>query len=181
MGKNSLNELSPKLIEKAMRIAAETAIEHLEKEKIRQQKAKRDRRLRNIKLLLRNYRSFVKHGLEIKEDLETIQSDKTVSELYADDFAIESIMRSKQRTLVMVQFMKKMVSIYRVMCEESESQEELRRYQVIHAMFISEEKITVEKIAECHFVDKRTIFRDVNKACETLSVLIFGVDAIHLE
>lgn len=169
------------LIEKVTKIAVQTALEFLEKEKQREHKENKDYRLRNIKLLLRNYRNFVLHSEEIKEDLTSLQKVKLMDELYVEKFAVESIMKSKQRTLVMVQFMKKMVETYRVMCEKSGNPDEERRYKIIHSMYLSEEKKTADEIAECHFVDRRTVFRDIQKASEALSVLMFGVDGIRIE
>lgn len=177
--KNSV--LNAKMIEEVARTAAQAALEYLEKEKQKVKQQKRDNRLRNIRLLLKNYRSFVKHSEKIKEELTSGQKEKVMEELYGDDFAIETIRRSKERTLAMVQFMRRMTDVYHLMCEESHDDNEKRRYQIIYDLYLSEEKMTVEKIAECHFLDKRTVFREVNKACETLSVLIFGVDAIRFE
>lgn len=173
--------MNAKQLEIVTKTAVQTALEYLEKEKQKQIKTKRDRRLRNIRLLLKNYRSFVKHAEKIKDELTTFDSKTAMDELYEDDFALESIKRSKQRTLAMVQFMQRMLNVYRIMCEESNNPEEKRRYQVIYAMYISDKKMTAEEIAKSHFIDRSTVFRDVNKACETLSVLIFGVDAIKFE
>ncbi|PSJ63496.1 hypothetical protein C7J99_31520, partial [Brevibacillus brevis] len=57
--------LNQRLAEEVTKLSAETAvkaaIEFLEKEKQKQQKEKRDWRLRNTKLLLKHYRSFVSH------------------------------------------------------------------------------------------------------------------------
>lgn len=173
--------MNAKQLEIVTKTAVQTALEYLEKEKQKQLKTKRDRRLRNIRLLLKNYRAFVKHSEKIKEELTTDQQEKAMDELYADDFALESIKRSKQRTLALVQFMQRMLNVYRIMCEESNNPEDKRRYQVIYAMYLSDTKMTAEEIAKCHFIDRSTVFRDVNKACETLSVLIFGVDAIQFK
>jgi hypothetical protein len=173
--------MNAKQLDIVTKTAVQTALEYLEKEKQKQQKLKRDRRLRNIRLLLKNYRVFVKHAEKIKDELVTFDSKAVMDELYEDDFALESIKRSKQRTLAMVQFMQRMLNVYRIMCEESNNSEEKRRYQVIYAMYLSDKKSTAEEIAKSHFIDRSTVFRDVNKACETLSVLIFGVDAIKFE
>lgn len=162
-------------------IAARVAIEHLEKEKEKQAKAKHDWRLRNTKLLLKNYRAFVAHSLDLKEELSRLDKSDFIEELYGEDFAVASIKRSKKRTLAMVRFMQRMIRVYRVMCEESGQPEDIRRYEIIHSMYISDEKFTAEQLAEGHKIDNRTVYKDINNAVNALTVLIFGVDGIRFE
>jgi hypothetical protein len=176
--------LNQKLLEQVAKISAETAVQaaldYLEKEKQKQQKAKRDRRLRNTKLLLKHYRSFVLHCQDAKAELERLADPKVLNDLDTDEFAVESIKRSKERTLAMVKFINQMLEVYRIFCERSGRPEEIRRYNTIHMMYIANEKSTAEQIAERHKIDVRTVYKDVNKACEALSALIFGVDGIRM-
>lgn len=159
--------------------AARAAVEYLEREKRQQDRAKRDWRLRNTKLLLRHYREFVEHSEEIKISL-SVESD-TLEDLYTDDLAVEAIRRSKQRTLVMVRFIQRTMETYRIRCEKSGEENEVRRYHVIHDLYIGDENLHPDEIAERHFINRRTVYKDVDEAVKTLSVLIFGIDAIRLE
>lgn len=176
--------MNPKILEQVTRISAETAVqaalEFLEKEKLKQQKAKRDRRLRNTKLLLRNYRSFKIHCSDVKAELEALCDPDLLEDLDSDEFAIESIKRSKERTLAIINFVDQMLEVYRIMCERSDKPEDIRRYKTIHMMYISDEKFTIEQIAEGHNIDIRTVYKDINKACNVLSALIFGVDGVRM-
>jgi hypothetical protein len=173
-------KVDPKLLEEVANIAAEKALEFLEKEKKRQQKQKRDRRLRNTKLLLKHYRAFKLHCQDVKVELEKLQDPELLEDLDTDEFAIESIKRSKERTLAMVKFIDQMLLVYRIMCEQSDRPEELRRFKTIYMMYISDEKKTADEIAEGHNIDRRTVYKDINNACKTLSALIFGVDGIRM-
>lgn len=176
-----MSKISPKYLEIITETAVKTALEHIEKQKKEQEKKKRDRRLRNIKLLLRNYRSFVKHVEDIKLDIKEL--DEKLEFLEAGDseeFSIRTIKKSKEKTLILIRYIEKMLRVYKFMCEESGNPEDLRRYQIIHDLYISEEKLSAKEIAECQNVNLRTVYRDINKACETLSVLVFGVDGIKL-
>src|SRR5690606_25873597 len=94
-----------KLIEKVTKLSVQTALEYMEKEKKRREKEKHDRRLRNIKLLLRNYRRFVKHCENVKVDMAEIRKklDNEV-DLETDEIELQSILRSKERTLAMVNY-----------------------------------------------------------------------------
>src|SRR5699024_9144304 len=143
--------------------------EHIKK----YQKERTDRRLRNIKLLLRKYRTFKIHCKDIKLELEYYEGrDEVLAIIEDDEQIVESIKRSKRRTLEMVNFIDQMLEVYRIMGIQTGKQEERRRYDIIYKMYVSEEKLTAEKIAECHEVDTRTIYRDINRACETLSALM---------
>ncbi|CEG25997.1 hypothetical protein [Bacillus sp. B-jedd] len=171
--------MNTKQMEAVVKLAVETALEHMEKDKLKKHKERRDRRLRNTKLLLRNYRNLVIHCQDIKLELSGIDDVLLMEELDGEDLALEAIKRSKQRTLAVVQFIQNMLDIYKLICERSNRPEDIRRYSVIKKMYIDEPRTTVENIAECHSVEKRTIFRDVEKACKDLSGLLFGVDSIQ--
>lgn len=159
--------------------AAKAALEYLEKEKQNQEKKIHDRRLRNIKLLLRNYRTFKKHCEDVKADISSLNEKINADFLDSDEFKIQSIIKSKQRTLLMVNYVDKALRVYKSMCQESSDSEDQRRYQVIYEMYITEEKVNADELAIRHYVHKRTIYKDVDNACKTLAVLMFGVDGVR--
>jgi hypothetical protein len=168
-----------KLNEKQLEVIARAALEYLDQEKQKQEKQKHDRRLRNVKLLLRNYRSFKLHCEDVKLDIKRLDKKLELDELDTNEFAIESIKRSKERTLAMVKFIDKMIAVFKVMCEQSGKEEDLRIYQSVYYLYISEDKKTAKEIATCQNTDPRTVYRDVKTACKTLSTLVFGVDSIR--
>lgn len=171
------------LIEQVAKISAETAVQtaldYLEKTKIQEHENKRDRRLRNTKLLLRNYRSFKLHCIDIQVELDD-RAMEVMDELEQNDFAVDAIRRSKERTVAMVRFIDQMLHVYKVICEQSDKTEDQRKYETICEMYINKEKKTAEQIAECQKTNVRTVYRDVNEAVKTLSILVFGVDGIRL-
>lgn len=162
------------------KIAAEAALDFYKKEQERQNKLKRDRRLRNMKLLLRNYRMFKIHCEDLQCELEEMKDPDSFEYLDVDELAIESIIKNKERTTVMVRYIDRMIDIHRILAEKSNKAEDLRRFKIMFDTYIAEEEKTIDEIADCHFVDKRTVYRDLNKACEALSSLIFGVDGVRL-
>lgn len=171
-------KLSDKQLQIITQAAVETALEHLEKEKQKQEQQKHDRRLRNTKLLLRNYRSFKLHCMDLEHEIKLLHGVLALDEIDTNEFAIESIIRSKERTITMVKFIDKMMAVFKVICENSGREEDLRIYQSVHSLYISDEKLSASMIATCHKTDTRTVYRDVDKACQALSTLIFGVDSI---
>lgn len=173
-------KISDKQLEMISKAAAQVAFEHLERERQQQEKRKHDRRLRNIKLLLKNYRTFVVHTSNIKLEVIELNRKLELDELDTDEFAIRSVMRSKELTLAMVKYINKTLEVYKIICENSRDPEALRRYQIVYEMYISEEKKTLKEIADGQSVHTRTIYKDVDKACETLVVLMFGVNGLKL-
>lgn len=158
-------------------IAARVAIEFVQKEQDKQRKSQRDRRLRNTRLLLKNYRRFAVHAVNLKDELDELNILEQ-ADMLDQDFAIESIKRSKERTLAIVKFVDQMLKVYRLLCESTGRAEDMRRYDTVYQMYISEEKKTADEIAECHSVDRSTVFRDIKAATNALTALFFGVDGV---
>lgn len=162
------------------RIAAETALEFYKKEQERQNRLKRDRRLRNTKLLLRNYRKFKVHCHENLKELEDLKDLDSLEYLDVEELAIEAIIKNKERTAAMVRYVDRMLEVYRILSEKSRKPEDLRRFKILYDLYISDQEKTVDELSDCHKIDKRSVYRDINKACEALSSLIFGVDGLRL-
>ncbi|MFW7187327.1 hypothetical protein [Lysinibacillus sp. BNK-21] len=173
--------LTTEVIEVITRAAAVVAIEQYKQESQNQEKQRHDRRLRNVKLLLRNYRSFVKHASDVQNDIVKLDRKLIMNELDTDDFAVEAIKRSKKRTLSIIKFLDRMLNVYKEMCEEAESEEEARRYQTIYHLYLAPEKKTHAEISEFQFLTERTVYNDAKKAYEDLTVLIFGVDGLRFQ
>jgi hypothetical protein len=68
-----------------------------------------------------------------------------------------------------------MLESYQRSCENSNRDEDRRRYRVLYDMYISPEPKTPEAIAQKEFVDKSTVYRDIDAAADHLAVLFFGV------
>lgn len=160
------------------KIATKEAVKAYHKQTEREIKKRKDRRLRNTKLLLRNYRSFKKHCDDIKLEIDEINDRIDFVTIDSDEFKLESIKRSKEKTLIMVRYTEKMMKVYKALCEQSNDKEAIRRYKTVYDLYISEDRKTVEQVAKCQSVAKRTVYRDVEKACDTLVVLMFGIDGV---
>ncbi|NJP37180.1 HTH domain-containing protein [Alkalicoccus luteus] len=170
------------LSEEHVQVIAAEAIKAYQQQEKENQRA-RDKRLHNTKLLLKNYRSFVRHCDNIKLELDN--QDEEEEDIYriihSNEVAVEAIKRSKRRTIAMIRFIDQMLVVYKTLSQSSGKEEEARRYDIIEKMYIDSKKVSAEQIAECHNIETRTVYRDVNKACETLATLMFGVDAVRLK
>ncbi len=169
------------LTNEQLEIVSQVVTDYLDRRDAQRRKQVYDKRLRNTKLLLRHYRDFVAHAEELQQPLDAVEAAEALNEVHEEEYAVQAIKRSRQRTVAMVEFIKRMIGAYRIMCERSPAPEDMRRYRVIEALYITDEISTVEKLAERHNVDTSTVYKDVNSACKVLSVLMFGIDGIRLE
>jgi hypothetical protein len=172
--------INQKLMQEVTKTAVTTALEFLEKERQREKQFKRDRRLRNTKLLVRNYRMFKINSQDEMAELKELKDPDSLDFLDTDELVIESIIRNKERTLAMLRYVDRMLEVYRIMAERSSKPEDLRRYHILYDVYIADVEMTPEEIAKGTFCNKRTVYKDLNKACEALSSLIFGIDGIRL-
>lgn len=153
-------------------------------------KIKYDKRLRNTGLLLKNYRNFKEHCKNaIYEDLEAIKikKDSDVIEIFDkiyntenDATIVESILKSKERTLIIIKHIDYCISFYEHKASKSDNKEFQRRVEVLKKLYIDEEEKNFEEIADELFISTKTVNRDRKKATEDLAPLVFGVDGIFM-
>lgn len=147
----------------------------MDKNKKKAKKEKRDWRLRNTRLLLENYRKLSSHVNEsVKEDLD-FYAEYTYDPSELD---LHTLMKSKVKTTRMMRYFDSIFASYKELCQ-IEGYAAERRYKIVRRMFIDEQATTADKLAEFFNVDRSTVFRDVNKAIEELSIMLFGIDSFE--
>ncbi|MDR1630079.1 MAG: hypothetical protein LBS36_07710 [Oscillospiraceae bacterium] len=173
-------------VQRGTEAGIKAAMEYLEESKTSQQKGRYDRRLRNTRLLLKNYRVFKSHaqGAVYKA---TQAKEKAVDILdgldefsFDDGLYVESIKKSQQRTIIILKHIEEMLRYYQIDCEQSHKDEEMRRYRIIMDYYIQDDKKSAEEIAEKEHIERRTVYKDINIALKPLSALIFGIDSMKL-
>lgn len=188
MSKKKNNLISEDIVKLAGEIGAKVALEMLEKEKKKASRERRNRRLRNTKLLMRNYRMLVAHmesaiynAQQIEENESAIDIlDLMESTLYDEDLYVESIKRSAERTYIIMSHVNEMLRLYEIYCARSMRQEDQRRYSVLYALYIADPTTTAKEIADKENIDLRTVYKDIDAAVEKLSALIFGIDGLNV-
>ena len=170
--------------EAAAKIAAEKAIEMYEQQKVIEAEQRADRRLRNTKLLLKNYRSFVAHVNQSIYNTESANEESAaliieLMDVQGESISVESIKRSTARTAIIVAHIENMLLIYKTMCNISDMPEDNRRYRIIHALYIDETPVNILDLAESESIVPRTIYRDRDIAVERLAALFFGIDGMQ--
>lgn len=168
-------------------VGAKTALETVKAEQENVRRTRKDRRLRNTKLLLKQYRTMrlgcmnsVYDAAQAARDTEDINIEALMSHLDEEDFRVESTFRTAGRTYILVRHMDRMLGLYAYICDKAEREDYKRHYRTIMALYITgDAPVTVEAISASEHVDKRTVYKDIDAAVETLSTLLYGVDGLQ--
>jgi hypothetical protein len=173
------------VIKMGTEIGIREGIEYIRKEREARKNNRYDRRLRNTRLLLKEFRKLYIHSRDaICSSKTKLSAVDILDELdgfeYSDELYIESIKTSKERTSIIIDHVKKMMSIYKYMCQHSKRPDEVRRYNIIRKLYIDSPEATVEELSAEFNIDERSVYRDVDKAMETLTALVFGIDGLKI-
>ncbi len=175
-----------KIYEKSAAIGAKEALRTFEQERKKEYGQRADRRLRNTKLLLRNYHMLKEHAensvfgrTQMKESaLDILES---MMSIYNDEVIIESIKNSATRTAIIVSHIETMFGLYYAYCERSVKKEiDMRRYQVVWDMYMAEETLSAKEVAEKQNISRDSVYSDLKIGIERLTALIFGVDGLNV-
>ena len=123
-----------------------------------------DNRYCDVKLLMKNYRKLKLYYAQVNSEVQEV----------------DAICVMRHKTKLLMSHVDKMLAVYRALCQESEVPEENRRWDVLYMRYVAEERKKLSDIAELLNVDKRTLYRDTNKALEDMSVLLFGIESIEM-
>lgn len=179
----------PNDIQEIIKEAAREAAKEVVTEQERKQNGRADRRRRNTKLLLKNYRMFKQHctgAVYIDEEGENDgREEESALELLDmmlqrhNAITVESIRTSCRRTKIMIRHIDTMLDLYEDYCNRSGSLTLQRGMRIIKAMYIQQEPISAAQLAETENVTVRQIYRDHDSAIEKISALMFGIDALE--
>lgn len=174
------------IYESAAAIGAKEGLKAFEQERKKEKGKRADRRLRNTKLLLRNYHMLKEHAENSvfgRTQMEESAIDilESMMSVYDNEVIIESIKRSATRTAIIVSHIEVMFGLYHSYCENTSSREiDLRRYEVAWDMYMADKTLSAKEIAEKQNISTRNVYEDIKVATERLSALLFGVDGLKV-
>jgi len=143
-------------------------------EQVKKQKHDRDWRLRNTKLLLKNYHILKEHCHKLHDEIETYED----SVFDPEDIEIKSIMASKAKTRRMVWYIDEMLLAYdRYACKAGEAAK--RRYEVLVNYYIHPNRKNHDDLGCMLNISDRTVRRDLEDARKEFSIFLFGIFAIE--
>lgn len=186
---DSTNEKSKevmKFIKEVVKIAsaaaAEKAIEVFKAKRAETAKERKDKRLRNVKLLLKKYIWLTDYGKRAIYDLQQLidKEDIEVLELMGlqtrELKQVKCIQDNVRTTKIILAHVEEMLGFYKQKCLNSTKPEEGRRWRVLESRYLLQEVTDCLTLSHQEHVDERTIFKDIDKACEDLATLFFGID-----
>lgn len=174
------------IYQNAAAIGAQEALRKFEQERKKEYAQRADKRLRNTKLLLRNFHMLKAHAESSvfgRTQMEESAADilESMMSLYNDEVIIQSIKNSATRTAIIVAHIETMFRLYHAYCDKAVNREiEMRRYGTLWDMYIAEEPLSATAIAEKQHISLRNVYEDIRIATERLSALIFGVDGLYV-
>lgn len=172
--------------ESAAAIGAKEALKTFNQEQKKEQGKRANKRLRNTRLLLRNYHVLKEHAENSvfgRTQMEESATDilESMMSMYDNEVIIESIKRSATRTAVIVSHIEVMFGLYEVYCHNAPNKYiEMRRYEAVWDMYMADNTLSVKEIAEKQNISIRNVYDDIKVAIERLSALIFGVDGLKV-
>lgn len=173
------------IYERAAAIGAKEALKTFEQERKREYNSRADRRLRNTKLLLRNYHMLKEHAENSvygRTQMEESAIDvlESMMSMYDNEVIIDSIKRSATRTAIIVSHIETMFGLYSAYCDKSPNRElERRRYNVVWDKYMAEPVLSVKEIAAKYNMSKESVYSDLRISEERLTALVFGVDGLR--
>jgi len=152
------------------KLIRETIAEYMEQ----LQGGKKSKAYHNTELLMKNYNVLKQHSenaiYELKEDVEGFEFNMDFDEPY-----IQSILKSKIRTTIMLQHIDMALETLEYNCT-IHGKAEIDKYGALIGVYIS--KKTYEQLAEDYGCTPLTIRRRKNEMLRVLSILLFGTDGL---
>ncbi len=147
-----------------------------------------NRNLHNTKKLLESYRTLKNDLIHSDYESEDAQMElrfKCIEDLMQpSETSTDKLMAKEIERLQSNAWKKRQIERALELLEEDCNRqrvaepEAIRKFRVIHAMYIQDEKLDVIAIAEQENITERTVYRDVSDACKMLAPYLFSIEDI---
>ena len=181
MSDKKIDELS---IFEIIQMGISAGVEYVQKQEEIKTGYKKDKRLRNTKLLLKIYRDLKVHVKEAGCTTERVKSSDILDILdeFEDDLNeekfIHSIFKSKARTTIFLDFIDRVLDYFKYKCS---SDRKYSKYLVIEKLYLEDgKKPSKQDVCEEIKISNRTLDRYEKEAIQDLAVLFFGIDSLDL-
>lgn len=194
MGKIEISERESQLLELIEQLVTDgvakgikKGIEQAKNEERLREKITYDIKIKNTRLLFKNYRNFVKackQATFTEKDLETATVEEVLDKLYCSAYdevtIVQGILASKKRTEIIMTHIKKIINFYIFDADSSKNDEKRRRAHILEDLYIKGKKQpAMSVLANRYHVSERQVHRDKNIAIEEIAIFMFGIDGIR--
>lgn len=184
---SKLLELMQQIVTEGVANGIKKGIEQAKNEERLREKITYDTRIKNTRLLLKNYRNFVKackQATFTEKDLETATVEEVLDKIFCQSYdevtVVQSILTSKKRTEIILTHIKRIINFYLYEAEQSKNEEKKRKAHILNDLYvIGKYKPKINVMSEKYHISERQIRRDANSAIEEIAVLMFGIDGIR--
>ena len=184
---SQLLALVEQLVQEGVAKGIKKGIEQLRNEERLKEKITYDTRIKNTRLLLKNYRNFVKackQATFTEKDLETATVEEVLDKLFCQSCdeitVVQCILTSKKRTEIILTHIKRIIDFYLYESDHSNNDEKKRKAHVLNDLYVvGKYKPKINDMSEKYHISERQIRRDANSAIEEIAVLMFGIDGIR--
>ena len=160
-------------LEEVARLAAREALKEHEKQLRRE---KRIKVFQNTKKLMENYNRICQSVEEGVAELSDMDNGDELEEFTEEDIFINSILKSKLRSIVMIGHIDKCLKLL----EDEECRKNTHEKYLAFKYFYLD-GMAYESIAEIYGYGERTARRWITELTGILSVYLFGADALMLD
>lgn len=145
------------------------------REQHRAKKKEGDRRLRNTKMLLQNYRRLGRH-------IQIEPGDEELTLKYEAENGViirfDELNKYHAKSRALLKYLDSILAAYKDECKQGD-EADWRRYQVIDKLYLSTQRFSLSEIAIFYDKDRSTIDRDKRRGIDELSVMLYGMDALN--
>ena len=160
-------------LEEVARLAAREALKEHERQARREKKVKV---FQNTKKLMENYNRICQSVEEGVAELSDMDNGEELEEFTEEDIFINSILKSKLRSIVMIGHIDKCLKLL----EDEEIRKNTHEKYLAFKYFYLD-GMTYESIAEVYGYGERTARRWITELTGILSIYLFGADAVMLD
>ena len=154
-------------------IAKEAAAAALKDFKQEERKDIKKTVFRNTEKLLRNYNSFIEYYEQAKDSIEDVAAENMTFDC-SNELFIESIRRSKTRTVIMVAHIEAALEKLKADCLRKQ---QMDKYKIIEMIYLQGR--TADEVAEKLSCSTMTVSRWRREMVEDMSVKLFRVDGLR--
>ena len=184
---SKLLSIIEKLVAEGVAKGIKNGLEQARNEERLKEKLTFDIKLKNTRLLLKNYRkfeSFCKQATVSEKELESATVEEILDKLYCSTYdevtIVQGILASKKRTEIIMTHIKKIINFYIFDAESSKNDDKSRRAHILEDLYIKGKKQpAMSVLASKYHISERQVHRDKNVAIEEIAIFMFGIDGIR--
>jgi hypothetical protein len=141
----------------------------------------------SAKMLIVHYKRLKRMKDTSVYDSSTV-TDMTLAQIFnsmlgrirMNEFELTSTNRNRIITGMLMNHVDVQLDNYKKECDKSNEQDFKRRYRIVEMMYLLEESISAEKVADIECIDKSSVYRTLERAYDDLAVLFFGIDGAKM-